>query len=99
MCHWHGFTFAPRIADLKDKRLYVPGKASDWPALASIIGGGLNVKAIEARFDEIKRMVASTGQGTVTVSLLLRKLAAYPRQNGIALALREMGASKGECTP
>jgi TnpA family transposase len=91
MCHWHGFTFAPRIADLKDKRLYVPGKASDWPALASIIGGGLNVKAIEARFDEIKRMVASTGQGTVTVSLLLRKLAAYPRQNGIALALREMG--------
>jgi TnpA family transposase len=26
MCHWHGFTFAPRIADLKDKRLYVPGQ-------------------------------------------------------------------------
>jgi len=91
MCHWHGFTFAPRIADLKDKRLYVPGKAGDWPALASIIGGNLNLKAIEERFEEIKRMVASTAQGTVTVSLLLRKLAAYPRQNGIALALREMG--------
>lgn len=91
MCHWHGFTFAPRIADLKDKRLYVPGKAADWPALTSIIGGNLNLKAIEERFEEVKRMVASTAQGTVTVSLLLRKLAAYPRQNGIALALREMG--------
>ncbi|MEO6278293.1 Tn3 family transposase [Roseateles sp.] len=91
MCHWHGFTFAPRIADLKDKRLYVPGKAADWPALASIIGGNLNLKAIEERFEEVKRMVASTAQGTVTVSLVLRKLAAYPRQNGIALALREMG--------
>lgn len=91
MCHWHGFTFAPRIADLKDKRLYVQGKAADWPALASIVGGNLNLKAIEERFEEVKRMVVSTAQGTVTVSLLLRKLAAYPRQNGIALALREMG--------
>lgn len=90
-CHWHGFAFAPRIADLKDKRLYVPGKPSDWPALASIIGGNLNLKAIEERFPEVARTFASTAQGTVTVSLLLRKLAAYPRQNGIALAMREMG--------
>lgn len=41
----HVFEFSPRIADLKDKRLYVPGKAGDWPALASIIGGSLNLKA------------------------------------------------------
>ena len=27
--------------------------------------------------------------GTVTASVILRKLAAYPRQNGLALALRE----------
>jgi TnpA family transposase len=29
--------------------------------------------------------------GTVTASVILRKLAAYPRQNGLALALRELG--------
>jgi hypothetical protein len=33
---------------------------------------------------------ASIKQGTVTASLL-RKLSAYPRQNGLALALRELG--------
>src|SRR3546814_12375695 len=29
--------------------------------------------------------------GTVTASAMLRKLCAYPRQNGLALALREVG--------
>ena len=30
-------------------------------------------------------------RGTTTASLMLRKLASYPRQNGLALALRELG--------
>ncbi|WP_258170693.1 Tn3 family transposase, partial [Burkholderia cepacia] len=30
-------------------------------------------------------------QGTVTASLMLRKLGSYPRQNGLAVALREIG--------
>jgi hypothetical protein len=30
-------------------------------------------------------------QGTVTASLKLRKLGSYPRQNGLAVALRELG--------
>lgn len=37
------------------------------------------------------RLVASIKQGTVTASLILRKLSAYPRQNGVAVSLREMG--------
>ena len=35
--------------------------------------------------------VTSIKQGTVTASLILRKLGSYPRQNGLALALRELG--------
>ena len=37
------------------------------------------------------RLAASIQQGTVTASLMLRKLGSYPRQNGLALALRELG--------
>ena len=37
------------------------------------------------------RLAASIKQGTVTASLMLRKLGSYPRQNGLALALRELG--------
>ncbi len=33
----------------------------------------------------------SIRQGTVTASLMLRKLGSYPRQNGLAVALRELG--------
>jgi TnpA family transposase len=33
----------------------------------------------------------SIEQGTVSASLMLRKLGAYPRQNGLAMALRELG--------
>jgi len=29
-------------------------------------------------------------QGTVTASLMLRKLGSYPHQNGLAVALREL---------
>ena len=91
MCHIHGVVFAPRIADMADKRLHVPGKPGDWPALASLFGASLDTRAIEATFDDILRIGASTKQGTVTVSLVLRKLAAYPKQNRIAVGLREMG--------
>ncbi len=44
-----------------------------------------------SHWDEILRLATSIRQGTVTASLMLRKLGAYPRQNGLALALRELG--------
>jgi TnpA family transposase len=40
---------------------------------------------------EILRLATSIRQGTVTASLMLRKLGSYPRQNGLAVALRELG--------
>lgn len=87
---FEGFVFAPRLADLPDKKLYVPGKASDWPALTSLIGGTTNRKVVEREFDDVLRLATSIKQGTVTASLILRKLGAYPGQNGPA-GLREIG--------
>ena len=37
------------------------------------------------------RLATSIQQGVVTASLLVRKIGSYPRQNGLALALRELG--------
>ena len=86
-----GFRFAPRIRDLADKRLYIPGEAKSYPTLANLIGGQINTPLIRAHWPEILRLAASIRQGTVTASLILRKLGGYPRQNGLALALRELG--------
>lgn len=91
LMHLLGFRFAPRIRDLADKRLYIHGDAKQYPTLSGLIGGSVNVKHIRAHWDEILRLAASIKQGTVTASLMLRKLGSYPRQNGLAVALRELG--------
>jgi TnpA family transposase len=91
LCHLLGFRFAPRIRDLADKRIYVLEKGSAYPALAGLVGGTLNMRLIATHWNEILRLASSIKQGTVTASLILRKLGAYPRQNSLALALRELG--------
>lgn len=91
LMHLLGFRFAPRIRDLKDTKLYVPKNGQSYPALQAMVGGSLNVKQIRVHWGEILRLAASIKQGTVTASLMLRKLGSYPRQNGLAVALRELG--------
>jgi TnpA family transposase len=86
-----GFRFAPRIRDLGETRLYIPKGKIVYDALKPMIGGALNFKQIRDHWDEILRLAASIKQGTVTASLMLRKLGSYPRQNGLAVALRELG--------
>jgi TnpA family transposase len=86
-----GFLFAPRIPDLKSRRLYSFGKASTYPSLEPLIVGRINVPLIRAHWAEILRVAASIRTGTVTASLIMRQLASYPRQNGVAAALRELG--------
>ncbi|CZF80988.1 Tn3 family transposase [Grimontia marina] len=86
-----GFKFAPRIRDLSDKRIYIAGAKSDYPTLGGLIGEEINFDYVALHWQEILRLAASIGKGTVTASLMLRKLGSYPRQNGLALALRELG--------
>jgi TnpA family transposase len=91
LMHLLGFRFAPRIRDLGDNRMYVPGDAKAYPRLANLVGGNLNLNQISAHWDDILRLATSIKHGTVTASLMLRKLGSYPRQNGLAVALRELG--------
>lgn len=91
LMHLLGFRFAPRIRDLKDTKLYILKNKQDYPALDTMIGGTLNIRHIRTHWDEILRLSTSIKQGTVTASLMIRKLGSYPRQNGLAIALRELG--------
>ena len=91
LMHLLGFRFAPRIRDLGDTKLYIPKGDAAYNALKPMIGGTLNIKHVRAHWDEILRLATSIKQGTVTASLMLRKLGSYPRQNGLAVALRELG--------
>jgi TnpA family transposase len=91
LCALLGFRFAPRLRDFKDRRLYtLPGQEA--PAiLQPFVGGTVNASHVEVHWDEMLRMATSIRAGTVAASAVLRRLAAYPRQNGLAIALREVG--------
>ncbi|WP_231753032.1 Tn3 family transposase, partial [Burkholderia sp. TSV86] len=91
LMHLLGFRFAPRIRDLDDMKLYVPGSVKDYPALSAMIGDTYNEKHIRKNWDEVLRLATSIRQGTVTASLMLRKLDSYPRPNGLSVALCEIG--------
>ncbi|WP_075164623.1 Tn3 family transposase [Ktedonobacter racemifer] len=86
-----GFEFAPRIRDLGGKLIFTFNKPECYPTLQPLLSGTINVKQIEAHWDDLLRLTSSLRKGTVTASLILNKLASYPRQNGLAWALREFG--------
>jgi TnpA family transposase len=86
-----GFYFAPRIPNLAERRLYTFGPASAWPAFESFIAGRIDERLITAHWDDVLRLAISVRTGAASASLLLKRLGSYPRQNGLALALREIG--------
>ncbi|WP_246731467.1 Tn3 family transposase [Methylocapsa sp. S129] len=91
LCHLLGFRFAPRIRDLADRRLYVVSARDAYKALDPLIGGTIDLRVIAENWDEILRLTASIKAGTVAPSAIMRRLAAYPRQNALAKALKEIG--------
>lgn len=91
LAHILGFRFAPRIPNIGDRKLHAMDKPERWPALGSLIGGGIDEDLIEGHWDDVLRLATSVRTGTVSASLMLKRLGAYPRQNGLALALREIG--------
>lgn len=91
LCHFLGFRFAPRIPNLHDRRLYAFGPAASWPNLEPFIAGRIDEDLIRAHWDDLLRLATSIRTGTVPASLMLKRLGSYPRQNGLALALREVG--------
>ena len=91
LCHLLGFRFAPRIRDLGSLSLFPIDRPDRWPCFQQSFGDRIRVHEIEKHWNDILRLVASIRSGTVTASLIIRKLTSYPRQNRIALALREVG--------
>ena len=91
LCHLLGFRFAPRIRDLADRRLYVVGARTAYKALDPLIGGTIDIRITAENWDELLRLAASIKAGTVAPSAILRRLAAYPRQNALAKSLKEIG--------
>ncbi len=90
-CSLLGYRFAPRIRDLPQKRLYTFDPGATPANVRPLVGGKINEPLIERNWADILRVMATIAAGIVAPSQILRKLASYPRQNELALALREVG--------
>ena len=86
-----GHRFIPRIRDLPSKRFYVFDTGGTPVNLKGMVGGKIREGLIASNWPDILRIAATMTAGTIAPSQILRKLASYPRQNELAVALREVG--------
>lgn len=91
LCTLLGFRFCPRLRDFQDRRLVSISPPSAYPGLAPIMGRKVRADVIKEHWGDILRLVASLKAGHAAPSAMLRKLAAYERQNQLAVALQEVG--------
>jgi TnpA family transposase len=91
LCALLGHDFVPRIPNLDDRRLYAFELLVRYGRLAPLLGERLDADLIRDQWGELRRLATSLRAGTVSASLILRRLGAYPRQNALAAGLREVG--------
>ena len=91
LCHLLGYRFAPRIKDLKDRKLYTINKPNTYPLLEPLIGETVETAAIIREWTELMRLKASIQIGAVVPSVILRKLSAAGAGNALSRALRALG--------
>ena len=91
MCHLLGYRFAPRIKDLKDRKLYAIEKPDTYLVLKPLIGDAVDTAALVRGWAELMRVRVSIEAGAVAPSTILRKLAAAGANNSLSRALRALG--------
>jgi TnpA family transposase len=91
LCHLLGYRFAPRIKDLKDRKLYTVEKPGTYPVLEPLIGDAVETAAIASQWTELIRLKASIEAGAGIPSVILRKLSAAGAGNALSRALRALG--------
>jgi TnpA family transposase len=91
LCGKLGFRFCPRLRDFPDRRLAIFGTTAAYPDIKSLFGKRIKVDIIRGHWGDVLRVTASMKAGHVAPSAMLRKLAAYERQNQLDVALKEIG--------
>jgi TnpA family transposase len=86
-----GRRFAPRLRNLKDRKLHTFEKPDAYPALQEHIGVPINTSLIMEYWDDLLHLAASIQTRTVAPSTILKRLAASRNPSQLARALRELG--------
>ena len=91
LCAMLGFRFCPRLRDFPDRRLIPIEHPANYPTIAPLLGKRIRTDVVREHWEDVMRLVASLKTGHVAPSTMLRKLAAFERQNQVDIALQEIG--------
>ena len=91
LCAMLGIRFCPRLRDFPDRKLASIEPVTAYKNLQPLLGRRIRTDVIREHWSDIVRLVASLKAGAVAPSTMLKKLAAYQRQNQLDLALQEIG--------
>ena len=96
LCHLLGYRFAPRLRDIRDRRLGTIQPAAEYKGLEPLLGQPIRVDLIRECWDDIVRLAASIKAGTVAPSVMLKKLSGCKQQNR---RCKKSAGSSGHCSP
>jgi TnpA family transposase len=91
LCAMLGIRFCPRLRDFPDRKFACINPAATYKDLQPLFGRRIRIDAIRDHWNEVLRLVASLQASTVLPSAMLKRLAAFQRQNQLDLALQELG--------
>jgi len=94
LCYLLGFSFMPRLKDLKDQQLYRLDRLDqrrDYGGLGPLLGRRANFELIGKQWDQLVRVAASLRNQTAPAHVVLQRLSASAPSDLVAKALRELG--------
>lgn len=91
LCHLIGISFEPRIPQIGKRKMHGFPELRARSTLRPFFGAPINEAHIVEHWDALQRLALSLRAGTVPASHVMRQLAAFPKDGGIAMALREVG--------
>ncbi|GAV41726.1 Tn3 family transposase [Streptomyces acidiscabies] len=95
LAHLLGFDLMPRIRNWKDLTFYRPTKQAKYVHIDALFGeAGANVidfALIESQFKHLMRIAVSVREGSLSSTLLLKRLRSGSKRNATYTAFREVG--------
>jgi TnpA family transposase len=91
LCYLLGYSFMPRLKDLKDQQLYRVDRSTSFGVLNTVFRGTIDVPLVVEQWDQLVRLVSSLRSRTAPAHVVLDRLAASSPSDRLAKALSMLG--------
>ncbi len=91
LCDLLGYSFMPRLRDLKDQQIYRVKRDGGYGHLDSLFRGGIDTALIREQWDSLVRVAASLRNRTAPAHVVLKRLSNRASTDRLAKALTMLG--------